>query len=361
MRTEAQREASRINGSKSKGPTSPGGKAVSRFNGLKHGLTAEQIVLPGEDPAAFEARRREWFDDFRPTSHAAAVLCDRAAIASWRLDRAVRVGHAHLYDAAADAAHEFDTDCETVVEVALHILPREPVEAVARLHTHVVGVIRLIGLWEELADAVETGWTSRADHHERLLNLLGHVAGPVADATEAGRASLALLRGPDPAAAAAVRAVCAGRLAELREERSRYWDPDDYRRHLIDRAIAPTTKEAQLLHRYEMEHEKSLRWALRQLTALEKSGVGRGDVEEAAEPAAEPESTETAAVESVTPESPAGPEASEPSAPGSVGSAGREPAGPPRPASSRAPEAVRQPAGAAPRPPARAGGAGKPA
>ena len=45
------------------------------------------------------------------------------------------------------------------------------------------------------------------------------------------------------------------------------------RRRMIDLALRPASKEAQLLHRYEREHEKSLYAAIRGLLALEKSGA----------------------------------------------------------------------------------------
>ena len=104
MRSEKQRQASLANGAKSRGPTSAAGKAVSKFNGLKHGLRAEQVVLPGEDPAEFEAERQGWIDDWRPRSHTRAVLVERAAVASCRLRRAVRVEASRLRELADGAA-----------------------------------------------------------------------------------------------------------------------------------------------------------------------------------------------------------------------------------------------------------------
>ena len=154
-----------------------------------------------------------------------------------------------------------------VVDGPLDLLPRDPRSALARLRTDSRGLDCLIGLWGALAEAVESGWTSRGDHHDRLLNLLGHPAGSAPEDLEAARASLTLLRAHDAAAVASelagaramLRALCAGRSAELRQEQTKYWEPEAYRRHLIDRATAATTKEAQLMHRYEMGvHEKSL-------------------------------------------------------------------------------------------------------
>ena len=53
--TKAQRaEVSRRNGSFSRGPVSETGKRASRMNALTHGMRAEEVALPHEDPQAVE-------------------------------------------------------------------------------------------------------------------------------------------------------------------------------------------------------------------------------------------------------------------------------------------------------------------
>ena len=57
--TAAQRaEISRQNGRKSRGggPKTPEGKARSRMNAMKHGMTASIPVIPGEDDSLFRQR-----------------------------------------------------------------------------------------------------------------------------------------------------------------------------------------------------------------------------------------------------------------------------------------------------------------
>jgi len=276
MATREQIEANRKNAKKS---TGPGRTDRTRFNGLKHGLRAEQVVLPGEDRAEFEAEKQAWLDDWRPRTHTRAVLVERAAVASWRLRRAVRAEAARLYEVGADVAHDFDLSRRELVECSLHLLPREPGTALARLRSEASGLDCLIGLWDGLAEAAGPGgWTSRADHHDRLLALLGHPAGSEPKDLEVGRISLALLAAPRPgpaveAPAAALRGFCTERAAELRRERAGFWDPPVLRQRMVDAACAAVTKEAQLMHRYEMAHEQSLRSSLRQLMALERSGA----------------------------------------------------------------------------------------
>src|SRR5712672_1617164 len=55
MSSQRQIEANRLNAQKSTGPSTPEGRAAVSLNSLKYGLYAETLILPGEDPAAFEA------------------------------------------------------------------------------------------------------------------------------------------------------------------------------------------------------------------------------------------------------------------------------------------------------------------
>ena len=88
---------------------------------------------------------------------------------------------------------------------------------------------------------------------------------------------------------------------------AKYGDYEVLKQRRMDLGIAPTSKEAQLLHRYEMNHEKSLKWALRQLMALERSGI---DLIDEPQPESEPPAAPKPAPEPVSaaPAAPAAPE-----------------------------------------------------
>jgi hypothetical protein len=59
MTTDAKTDANRRNASRSTGPKTQRGKAASKLNALRHGLTAETVVLPDENADAYvELRRR---------------------------------------------------------------------------------------------------------------------------------------------------------------------------------------------------------------------------------------------------------------------------------------------------------------
>src|SRR5260221_7238804 len=91
MTTARQAEANRKNAQHSTGPTTPEGRAAVRLNGLKHGLCAETIVVPGEDPAEFEALLNAYRAEYQPATPSAEFLVRQVAMADWRLMRLHRV------------------------------------------------------------------------------------------------------------------------------------------------------------------------------------------------------------------------------------------------------------------------------
>ena len=88
MRSEAQIEASRRNGAKSKGPTSPRGKAIAARNHTTHGLYADKaVVLEGEDPEAWHELLDQTIRDFNPINGTELDLVTEIAVARWRVRR----------------------------------------------------------------------------------------------------------------------------------------------------------------------------------------------------------------------------------------------------------------------------------
>ena len=69
------------------GPRTELGKARSKMNAVKHGLSAKAIVLEGEDPRQFEALRAELEKDFEPDSVVERELVEQLAGSFWRLRR----------------------------------------------------------------------------------------------------------------------------------------------------------------------------------------------------------------------------------------------------------------------------------
>jgi hypothetical protein len=96
MASPAQIAANRANAQKSTGPRSVEGKSASRFNALKHGIDAASVVIPGEDPAEYEALAADYHRDFRPQSPAEIFHVDTMLRADW-LKRRLELVEADLY------------------------------------------------------------------------------------------------------------------------------------------------------------------------------------------------------------------------------------------------------------------------
>jgi len=87
MATEKQFEANRQNAQKSTGPKTPEGRAAVRLNGVKHGLTAETIVLKGESEADFTNLFDSLEAEHDPATPTEEALVVQLAMATWRLRR----------------------------------------------------------------------------------------------------------------------------------------------------------------------------------------------------------------------------------------------------------------------------------
>jgi hypothetical protein len=75
----------------STGPRTEAGKAVSSQNALKHGLTAQTVLLPGEDEAAYRKMCEGLFDEFQPETTSERELVQFLCDTHWRLSRCSRL------------------------------------------------------------------------------------------------------------------------------------------------------------------------------------------------------------------------------------------------------------------------------
>ena len=91
MRTEKQTRASRENAKKSTGPRTTEGKARASKNALKHGLKAQDAVIPGEDPAEFDRHLTKLEDTYLPRNYVEKELVRQIGDAMWRMQRLSRI------------------------------------------------------------------------------------------------------------------------------------------------------------------------------------------------------------------------------------------------------------------------------
>ena len=91
MTSERQKAANQANARRSTGPKTQKGKAIVRFNALRHGLLTRDVVLPGEDADAFENLWNQVRANLSPVGPIEDSLVDRVVNAMWRLRRSERM------------------------------------------------------------------------------------------------------------------------------------------------------------------------------------------------------------------------------------------------------------------------------
>ena len=77
--------------SRSTGPKTASGKAKSSQNALRHGLASGTILIPGEDPAEFQALEDALFAQYKPADPTQTILVHDMAKHHWLKDRALRL------------------------------------------------------------------------------------------------------------------------------------------------------------------------------------------------------------------------------------------------------------------------------
>jgi hypothetical protein len=101
MSSLKQVQANRRNALKSTGPVTLEGKSRSRFNALRHGLTAETVIAGLEDAEDYQAFEAAITADYEAETAVERELILRLASILWRLRRATGIESA-LFEQASD-------------------------------------------------------------------------------------------------------------------------------------------------------------------------------------------------------------------------------------------------------------------
>ena len=91
MTSDKQLVANRRNAQKSTGPKTDEGKAAVKYNALRHGLLAQEAIIPGEDASVFYELYEDLRKEFSPDGELECRLADLIATSFWRLRRLDRV------------------------------------------------------------------------------------------------------------------------------------------------------------------------------------------------------------------------------------------------------------------------------
>ncbi len=113
MTSKARINANRRNAQKSTGPRTPDGKNRVRFNALKHGLLAKNLILDtakhNESREEFDFLLCELLHHYLPYGPIEHMLVEKIAVAYWRLQRALRTEADLMHQAIVDRQHCVDT------------------------------------------------------------------------------------------------------------------------------------------------------------------------------------------------------------------------------------------------------------
>jgi hypothetical protein len=91
MTSAKKAQTNRQNALKSTGPKTPEGKASVRHNALKHGLLAQEVLLPEEDEEALRELDERLRAELRPEGEMEDLLVEQIVATQWRLRRMRRV------------------------------------------------------------------------------------------------------------------------------------------------------------------------------------------------------------------------------------------------------------------------------
>ena len=162
-------EANRRNYQKSTGPKTPEGKARSRANAVKHGLTGAGIALPTEDAREVEERFAAMQEEMGPETIVGAALAHQIALATVRLQRAARQESAALATKIRHAESDFDESRQAEADHNLTWIDAEPAAYRRKLMATPEGMDRLIERLEHLRSEVRNPYTRWNFVHETAL------------------------------------------------------------------------------------------------------------------------------------------------------------------------------------------------
>ena len=156
--------------------TGPADTSRTRLNGLQHGLTSTQTVIPGESQAAYDEFRTGLLADLNPQCSLEQLLVDRVIAAAWRLKRFQRVETAFL----TNRIDEFlNSNPETNPDAAMANLFIDPAE-IAKMRLF----LRYQKAVEREYDKAMTEFRKACQEREKRLfdEAVGFASSPVAEA-----------------------------------------------------------------------------------------------------------------------------------------------------------------------------------
>jgi hypothetical protein len=125
MSSLKQVDANRLNALKSTGPKTPEGKERSRCNAIRHGLTAETVIVGFEDADDYEAFEATVIADYDAQSAVERELVLRLASVLWRLRRATGI-ETSLFESVIKQPNQSEIITRADADLLLSLLFLDP-------------------------------------------------------------------------------------------------------------------------------------------------------------------------------------------------------------------------------------------
>lgn len=154
-----QAEANRRNAQNSTGPRTEEGKQRSSMNALKHGLTAESVVLPGEDAAQFDALQQRFMEEYAPQTVLETELVKLIAGCVWRLKRVPVFERAILL-----AYKQFNDQLDIAVELNICTAEATPSEVTGQTSAQIIEKYQSSPEKEEYTPGERKAYETYLDH-----------------------------------------------------------------------------------------------------------------------------------------------------------------------------------------------------
>jgi hypothetical protein len=161
-----------MNSRKSTGPRTEAGRARASMNNCRHGMRSSKDVLPGEDEALYEQRRRDARQALKPRDAVQEALVDRFVRLEWRGERGESVEDAR----AARTIHEVREGAHEREAAKVDRLTGKLTECLGNRRALMrlpAGVLWLIQQWMILRDRVAASQPLLGSQRKRVLALVG--------------------------------------------------------------------------------------------------------------------------------------------------------------------------------------------
>jgi hypothetical protein len=171
--SEARRRANQNNAQLSTGPRTEKGKNVSKFNNLRSGCYAEELILPGESAEELQERRDRWVKDLGAKTEPERYEAFNAVHATWRQDRMRRaetIALTAMIDTVTEKFHE-QTELET--RDLVDRLAESPFEVVTALRNTTAGLTWMLGQVERLEQWLTVSYSFSPSDRNRAIHLCG--------------------------------------------------------------------------------------------------------------------------------------------------------------------------------------------